>query len=54
MTGIAIGLAFAFIASFLLGLVAGGLSCIGAIKFVNWMRGKHLTFIPWPRVHLDR
>ena len=50
VTGPAIGLAVAFIVAFVLGVVLGVLGCAGAIKFVEWMRGKALFFTPWPRV----
>lgn len=50
MAGVNIGIAVAFLVAFILGLVLGVLGCAGAIKFVEWMRGKALFFTPWPRV----
>lgn len=48
--GVSVGYAVAFIVVFIVGLVLGVLGCTGAIKFVEWMRGKALFFTPWPRV----
>ena len=50
MNGQAVGFAVAFLAAFVIGLVLGVLGCAGAIKFVEWMRGRALFFTPWPRV----
>lgn len=37
-----------------LGFVTGVLLCVAFVKFVHWMRGKSLVFVPWPRVLLQR
>lgn len=52
-TGDAIGLAFAFNVTFVLGVVLGVLCCVAAIKFVQWMRGKSIFFAPLPRIRMD-
>ena len=52
-TNTGISLAFAFVASFLLGLILGVLGCVAIMKFVEWMRGRSITFTPWPRIHAN-
>jgi len=33
-----------------LGFVAGAMLCVAFIKFVQWMGGRSMVFLPWPKV----
>ncbi len=43
----------AIVVALLVGIAIGVACTIAVMKFIIWMKGKSLTFSPWPRIHSD-
>lgn len=47
---IGIGFAVAIPFSLVLGIALGVAGSVAAFKFMMWMKGKTLVFVPWPKI----